>query len=976
MILDPANRRGYTFTESDYLSGSTIIESFDLDSLNVLHRVAVAGVPIPSGYGEEAAGGATFSGDIVHAVDPVTGRLYIPFHKLPVESVPFGSDTQRPVHFIAVLDEHRFDRDPSHALGFISFVGDDQRFQAYPLVGLAVSQHHRAPGGAGKLLALFASPNPQPDMTNVGPPVSYHGVFDHTLVEWDPTLVQTDEAAPPAGVKADAVPVRPLHSEWQQVVVPCATEPLSSGGTEERPYTLAKSFQWELLPTEDAVFLGCQSGPMSGAVARVPLDGTGKPALTAPQQLVPLGKPIGDVLADPDGGRLYLRSFGDGATWWAFDAATMRFAGSIAAHLIDSQAMAAGIDPGSGRLYTLTPDTCVPRRGGGETPFRGGLKFSEARLDPVPAQQNVRPDMAYNSWWRINVDPVTKRVFVRRGVALIASQLTYPNCDLAQAEPSPQEMFYRVFEDRIPVAAQPAELNDAPFTTNVSEARGLTQASFVGSGTGYGARVVLTGGLDAATNGGVTSAKSLCGRDDRELLVGSVGSVEVSDQSTRAEASSLDADARTQEVLGDPFSRCRPQAPPDAPSDLNRCLKQGDTRGDTDEFAFDDVYPDQRDYNSDGCPDRKGVNKYTAECSQDRDPEAVSGPSDRKVPRDGFIAKTKCEAAKEKANANAEGAMGSKLVDDFQREHKDAGIATDALRVGRSSSDVHVTRTLGEGITVKVDSVARGIELPGLGSIGVVRSEATSTATGRDGGAHGTFDRTICDVHVATLVVPGCVSDKALPGLVKQLNDAISGRGEIHLRDPDKPLIGGTSHGYLAAVQRDREQLFNDQTISRDHSLAVPGLEIVLFQGDGGTWGAGRQILQLAGAQASTSYGIACVFGQAADGKCAKDGDGFGGEPGPSITPTGSIDGGGQNNGSTIIERTSGSGHHDNPIVRLLKRIPQAIAEAMRLLFNNPRELGLMAAVWGLLYAPCYLGERRRSIGALHARRASAGGVG
>jgi hypothetical protein len=56
-------------------------------------------------------------------------------------------------------------------------------------------------------------------------------------------------------------------------------------------------------------------------------------------------------------------------------------------------------------------------------------------------------------------------------------------------------------------------------------------------------------------------------------------------------------------------------------------------------------------------------------------------------------------------------------------------------------------------------------------------------------------------------------------------------------------------------------------------------------------------------------------------------------------------------------------------ITRLLRAVPRAIAEALRLVFNNPRELGLLAALWALLYAPCYLGDRRRAIREIARRR-------
>ena len=212
-----------------------------------------------------------------------------------------------------------------------------------------------------------------------------------------------------------------------------------------------------------------------------------------------------------------------------------------------------------------------------------------------------------------------------------------------------------------------------------------------------------------------------------------------------------------------------------------------------------------------------------------------------------------------------------------------------------------------------------------------------------------------------------------LKALVGQLNEAMGGRGEVRLRTPDAELLDGTEHGYLAAVQRDRRQLFSDQTITRDRSLAIPGLEIIFFRGDGGAWGAGRQVIQLAGAQAATSYGIICVFGQSASGKCSNGDD------------EAMLDGGITTlSGDTIVvtevqevpgDAPPASSDKEPTILRLIKKIPQAIAQALRLLFNNPRELGLLAAVWALLFAPCYLGERRRSIRGLTARRA-VGGVG
>jgi hypothetical protein len=77
---------------------------------------------------------------------------------------------------------------------------------------------------------------------------------------------------------------------------------------------------------------------------------------------------------------------------------------------------------------------------------------------------------------------------------------------------------------------------------------------------------------------------------------------------------------------------------------------------------------------------------------------------------------------------------------------------------------------------------------------------------------------------------------------------------------------------------------------------------------------------------------------------------------------------------TTITEQLPGDpaaalSPRENLVTRLLRAVPRAVAEALRLLFNNPRELGLLAALWALLYAPCYLGDRRRAVRAIAAHR-------
>lgn len=975
MIINPGSRRGYEILAD---GNRTVIESFDLDTLRFIRRVIVPGEPLPAGYGQQSpssTGGA--SGEIVHAVDTVAKRIYLPMNANGLATAPvpglIGPDTQQIADYFLVIDEVALDH-TDRAFGYFTFPAGQERLMMYPLLGLTVTHKHVPEGRPGKLLAALASPYPVHHVSATYTTVP--GAYDHTLAQWDPTGVSLGEPALNAqiassGAKVHPFTPRPVARDWDAVLVPCGTASMSSPGgrgisstNEYLPFEV-KNYQWGILSMQDAVFLGCQSSPNAGAVVRVAVDSRTGLNTTAPPQLVGLGKPIGDVLVDDGGGRLLVRSFGGGGTWWPFDTATMRFTGAIAGTVGDTN-MGAGIDPSTGRLYTLTPDECAAGQTGSVVPVRGGLKITETRLDPVPAPQIVVPGLAFNSWSRILIDPVTRRVFLRRGPKG-GFHFRYPNCDLNQREDPETDRFYRVYEDRIPAAVQPPALDDAVFTTNVPESAALTQASYLGAGTGYGVRSILTGGVDAVANRAPTTAGSQCGRDDREALAGSVGKVELSDQTIAAEAAALDADGRTQEALGDPVSRCRPQAPyrstgegegARSTDELNRCIGGVDVR----EGSFDQANPGV-DENKDGCPDRDRKNRYAAGCidtGTSSAPGFDDGPPNHVAPRDGFEAVTECDGEDDRATARAVASGGSQA----------AAAEGAPLRVGNASSRVTVERTLGKGVTVKVDSIARGVEIPGVGTIGVVRTEAEALATGRDGGARTKFTRTICDVNIAGVVASGCLDDKSQQSLVARLNESLLGRGTVRLRTPDQAMAGGTAHGYLAGIQRDRKELFTDQAISRDRSLAVPGLEIVFYQGDSIEAGAGRQLFQLAGVQASTSYGITCMFGVRVDGKCAAEEE-------ESLGPVGGEDGAsGESIVTTVTEQLPGTviaarAGKEGILTRILRGIPRAVAEALRLLFNNPRELGLLAALWALLYAPCYLGDRRRAVRDIAGRRLS-----
>jgi hypothetical protein len=254
-----------------------------------------------------------------------------------------------------------------------------------------------------------------------------------------------------------------------------------------------------------------------------------------------------------------------------------------------------------------------------------------------------------------------------------------------------------------------------------------------------------------------------------------------------------------------------------------------------------------------------------------------------------------------------------------------------------------------------------------------VRLEASSYAAGRKGTAGTTFGRSVCGVTLGGAPVQqGCLTDDGMRQIETAVRDRFAGHVEIRFNKPVDPvLFKGTPSGYQAAVQRDRLDRFGDQMINRDNSLAVPALEVMFYRGDSQKNGPGRQILQFAGVQVNASYGIACLYGESADGGCERepnfgdddsdDDDSDDDESDGSDMFASAGDSGDSGDGfrgaAALADRPSRGG-----LRGALDRLLQLPVDVARLLFSNPREFGLMAAVWALLYAPCYLGERRRTL--------------
>ncbi|MDQ3756413.1 MAG: hypothetical protein M3394_00980 [Actinomycetota bacterium] len=917
-------------------------------------RAELSGLPITSGAADVQTPTSTaYAGDIVHAVDPGRRRIYLALSHQTIDTSPgqtlgAGSpaDAQRPLSRFVAIDEDAFDdpRNPNWVASFREPIKDptQAKLHHYWVMGMTVTRHRVPEGRAGRLLVLFAQPQP-------GAGANPSPFYDHTLAQWDPETLRftglgnqatATEAVFGVGAAGEvqAQPAEPAGLSRQ--VEACSGASLAAGGSIRHG-----NYQWGLLATREAVWTACQAN--GGAAASVPLDADGNLAQVGGQGVYRLSQQISDVLVDEGGERLLIRTFGNGHTWWVFDTRLKRFTGAIAAKASDNEGLAAGVDPSTGRLYQLLPDYSA-YLGSREVPFRGGFSYSDTRLNPAPPLENVRPDLAYQGAFSIKVDPPTKRVFLRRGHPTYGFMATYP--DTGTTTPAPVEPFYRVLHDNVAITEAPPLPDDSTFTTDVAE-DGLTKASFLGSGSGYGARAFLVGGLAKAAN-----VPGPCGPDDRELVAGSVGAAEVSDLSTRAEAASLDGDAKTKDQFGTPVQRCGNEQ---IPASVH-----------TEELAFDQVDPK--------TGKRDGLNRYLATCTEEQK-AAATGPSSKALSRRDFKAEVACAHGHGRVDASATGGFS----DPFATSLEGGGVQEVGIQVGYAHSEVTVTRKAGEGVTVTVDSIARDVTIPGIGTIALVRGETTVTSTGRRGGARASYHRTVCGVDWPefNLQVSDCKTEQEQADLEHNMNEALRGQGRVRFRQPDPVLYAGSKSGYKAGVQRPTLDLFEDVKVARDVSPALPAMELVLYRGDSAS-GPGRQFFHFAGVHASTSYGIACLYGQRPDGKCGSLDDQFAtdddaGEDGELTAASGQP---GETQTVTVTEQGETVQVPGQNVVKtkpLWRRIVEApvnlVKDVLRLLFANPREFGLMAAVWGLLYAPCYLGERRRSLRNLRARRGAVG---
>ena len=657
-----------------------------------------------------------------------------------------------------------------------------------------------------------------------------------------------------------------------------------------------------LVRTDQSIWVACHSGAAQGAVVRVPLNSAGAPATLpvepAPpaldglvrggepqsggldpsalistaggQEVFPGPEGTVEVLGDAGSGRLLFRVVAGAPlaeVWWVFDPGVRNFVGTLGIGRLNQsgEPSTAGLDPERGRLYVFVP----PYAG-----VTGGMYVADIRRTPLP-QPLIFPHIAGIADWNLSEVGQGKLHNVRMAVDP-GGESRLPRVYWRYGK----HTAWTVIEDGVPFSEDALAEGFAGRTLDLEEVDGVTATTYDGAARGYGARLLLVGGLEGAgragpldagayeafgpTRKGSTGEEAVsvvrplvvdpCGQADRELVLASVGGgnpAVVDVTGGRGSARPVSIDSTMAADLEAPVSRCAPldwdsvwaaglfgRAPagePAVPSTVlfgkpeASCLSSDEASGDS---AGSQALPVDTDAVGDpvGSPFAARV-----DCDQDE----VSGWSYARLGQLGDVA------------------------------------------VSSAYASFRLYRDPGRGVVARVESVTRGVAVPAALRVDTVRTIAESWANGRrqpmpaEERAEG-YDPN-CDIersagscfrrHMFGVWTPGyqcgpCGDE----GRVEQaLTKALGSNGAVRLRKPDPRMARGAENGFTAAVQKPDHERFADLVLNNDLlQTVVPGLEIIRYANPGIRLNPGapraRQIYQFAGVEVSSSYGISCLL--------------------------------------------------------------------------------------------------------------------
>jgi hypothetical protein len=300
------------------------------------------------------------------------------------------------------------------------------------------------------------------------------------------------------------------------------------------------------------------------------------------------------------------------------------------------------------------------------------------------------------------------------------------------------------------------------------------------------------------------------------------------------------------------------------------------------------------------------------------------------------------------AEAHAHGRPGTASTTFIRRlcgvRVPDAKIHADVVDL--SVGPVHVGDPLYDNVTSKVapngvdvpatpsDSVPQHVDPYGL-NLGDAGLDQNQDDVNQDG-----VDWDVCG-DPSTVNSAGAATGSQTP-ILDQINKALGSRGRVYAPQPDPELRQGTPGGYLASVQKNRLEQVGARSVNNDDSTQVPALEIVMFNDDP-TQGRGRQIYQLAGVDASVTYGIYLLNPEQPGGPLPEILPSV--APGPYIPPPPTPEPPFEPQGPT------------GPLGPI-----GMFFSGVGFLLRSPIDALLAAAVWAILFAPVQLSMRRRAL--------------
>lgn len=702
--------------------------------------------------------------------------------------------------------------------------------------------------------------------------------------------------------------------------------------------------------TGDTVLLFClQGGPnrnaggARGSVLRIPLH-NGNPAKDGlGQHVISVVGAYSDVsvrvIVDPATSRVMLVSgqLPFGPALWVFDAQRGAFVGVLPTG-VDPNTLEGfdfGFDQVAGRFYLHSSRGFV-LADVRHTPLPGGVSFDTGAGPILPTHGALE----------ISLDSGLKRLFVvdeeRRG--------------------------WRVFEDRLPPPPKLELVDPDRGTADIPEKAGETDTTYSATGTAYGARVLNVGGIPSALQ--QATARADCrarpfGREgcavsmlvspgNREYFLGqtSVGfgkSAGGSAFATAGRASprdfATDADARSiglcyADRVDQLYSGGGTQASGVCQhvEPLANSLAGGPLEGFTLEGFRGGTTP-----RGDPSKDFPIPSSY---CNDFGD--APHAPTTEDRPFTGATRSTvACDA--EKGVLVAEAEIGTTSLP--------ASGSIPALAFTRAKSTLSTALTA-DGMASTAEAVAEGVAIGDLVHIGRVATRATAVARGRSGSAMTSFDR-----HFEFVTAPGfsCAEQCDPRQVAEGISRAFSGLVAVRVPEPRQVA---TPRGFTAYVAKDPNLFASDGAINDDDSVTVNALDLIVVNdyargaGADGQQNAGRSrfIVSLAGVQVESHYGVFPL-------PRTEDGVAPGGGPFDALASIG-------NELVLPYINPQPRPHIDPTPPRPVPAVnntpgpafPRTVAEAVRLVVNNPREAALLAFFLAILAAPVYLAVRRRLV--------------